>query len=219
MDRNDQNYYEVLGVSSQARDSEIRAAFRDLVKEHHPDRFTDPAKKAEAEAFLKRLTEAFNTIGRKAQRDAYDRSMASSAPAQTAQRSPQEMSREYLQQGRARLKSGDLAGALSVFDHLLRQDPDNSQALFHAGMIRLKNPRWRALGSQQVERAIELDPFSAGFVVEYARFLMENGQSIRALRLLEASQKNYPADDNIKALLAQLSGDKSWGLPLLGKKK
>jgi|YelNatPaOPRAMG01_1025707.scaffolds.fasta_scaffold14362_3 curved DNA-binding protein CbpA len=219
MDRNDQNYYEVLGVSPQARDGEIRAAFRELVKEHHPDKFTDPSEKAEAEAYLKRLTEAFNTLGRKAQREAYDRTLASSVQAPMAQRSPQEMAREYLQQGRARLKAGDLAGALSIFDHLLRQDPENPQALFHAGMIRLRNPRWRTLGSQQVERAIELDPFSAGFVVEYARFLMENGQSIRALRLLEASQQNYPADEEIKALLAQLTSDKPWGLPLLGKKK
>ena len=40
------NYYEVLGVSRDASDETIRNRFRALARDAHPDRVTDPAKKA-----------------------------------------------------------------------------------------------------------------------------------------------------------------------------
>ena len=42
------NYYEVLGVSRDASDETIRNRFRALARDAHPDRVTDPAKKAGA---------------------------------------------------------------------------------------------------------------------------------------------------------------------------
>lgn len=53
----------VLGVRAGASDTEIKAAYRDLVKVWHPDRFpNDPRLRAKAQAELKRINEAFEFL-------------------------------------------------------------------------------------------------------------------------------------------------------------
>ena len=42
------NPYKVLGVNENATQEEIRAAYLQLVKKYHPDRYTDPDLKAVA---------------------------------------------------------------------------------------------------------------------------------------------------------------------------
>ena len=66
------NYYEILGVSRDATDEVIRNRFRVLARDAHPDRFTDAAKKSEAEARFQILTEAVNVLTNAPRRKAHD---------------------------------------------------------------------------------------------------------------------------------------------------
>lgn len=64
------DYYEVLGVSRDAGDDEIRRAYRKLALQHHPDRNQgDPT----AETKFKEATEAFSVLSDKDKRATYDR--------------------------------------------------------------------------------------------------------------------------------------------------
>lgn len=65
-----QDPYTVLGVSRQATTDEIRKAFRNLAKTHHPDR--NPGDKASEERF-KAVSRAFEVIGDPANRAKFDR--------------------------------------------------------------------------------------------------------------------------------------------------
>lgn len=62
--------YEVLGVSRQAGDEEIKKAFRRLAMEHHPDR--NPGDK-EAEEKFKEASEAHEVLSDRERRARYDR--------------------------------------------------------------------------------------------------------------------------------------------------
>src|SRR5215467_107810 len=64
------DYYDILGVSRTAKDTEIKAAFRKLAMQHHPDR--NPGDK-ECEHRFKELNEAYDVLKDGDKRAAYDR--------------------------------------------------------------------------------------------------------------------------------------------------
>lgn len=63
------DYYDVLGVSKNAGDDEIKKAYRKLAMKYHPDR--NPNKK-EAEERFKEINEAYAVLGDKEKRKQYD---------------------------------------------------------------------------------------------------------------------------------------------------
>ncbi len=66
----DDDYYEILGVSRNATQEEIKRAYRRLAKEYHPDR--NPGDK-EAEEKLKKINEAYSVLSDPEKRANYDR--------------------------------------------------------------------------------------------------------------------------------------------------
>ena len=63
------DYYDVLGVSRNADESQIKKAYRKLAKKYHPD---TNAGNAEAEQKFKEVTEAYDVLGDKEKRKMYD---------------------------------------------------------------------------------------------------------------------------------------------------
>lgn len=64
------DYYEVLGVSRTSTEIELKAAFRKLAMQHHPDR--NPGDK-ECEHRFKEINEAYDVLRDGDKRAAYDR--------------------------------------------------------------------------------------------------------------------------------------------------
>ena len=63
------DYYEVLGVSKDASDSDLKKAFRSLARKHHPDKNPDDS---EAEHLFKEVQEAYAVLSNPDQRRQYD---------------------------------------------------------------------------------------------------------------------------------------------------
>jgi len=66
---NKRDYYEVLGVSKNASDDEIKKAYRSLAKKYHPD--INPGDK-EAEVKFKEANEAYEVLSNAEKRQKYD---------------------------------------------------------------------------------------------------------------------------------------------------
>ncbi|WP_408956442.1 DnaJ domain-containing protein [Natroniella sp. ANB-PHB2] len=76
------DYYEILEVSSNASQAEIKQKYRELVKKYHPDRHYDnPLKELTLEKF-KEVKEAYDVLGDPEERSRYDRNRKGSSAQQ-----------------------------------------------------------------------------------------------------------------------------------------
>ena len=68
------NYYDILGVSKNASQDEIKKAFRNLSKQYHPDRKARASEeeKKEAEAKFKEINEAYSVLSDSEKKNMYD---------------------------------------------------------------------------------------------------------------------------------------------------
>ena len=66
------DFYEILGLSREASQDDIRRSFRKLAMEHHPDRVTDPAQKEASEARFKRIAAAYEVLSDPEKKAKYD---------------------------------------------------------------------------------------------------------------------------------------------------
>ena len=65
------DYYELLGVSRDASDVDVKKAYRKLALKYHPDRVAEDQKSQSAEKF-KEATEAYEVISDSKKRAQYD---------------------------------------------------------------------------------------------------------------------------------------------------
>jgi len=63
-------FYEILGVSEDASEKEIKKAFKKLAKKFHPD--VTVTDKEESEEIFKEITEAYNVLTNEGERRLYD---------------------------------------------------------------------------------------------------------------------------------------------------
>jgi DnaJ-class molecular chaperone len=65
-----QNYYDVLGISKDASEDEVKKSYRKLAVKWHPDK--NPDNKEEAEARFKEISEAYQVLSDEKKRQIYD---------------------------------------------------------------------------------------------------------------------------------------------------
>jgi curved DNA-binding protein CbpA len=197
------DYYEMLGVATDAAPADIRRAYLRLAKERHPDRFADPAEKERAQNFFKELTGAFNTLFNPGSRKEYDAGRLRPRP-----QGPEEIAKDAFERGLKTLEEGSYEDAVTLLRTAVHNDPKEAQ--YHAALGRAlgRHPKLAREAVQSLERAIQISPQTAAFHAELAQVLHGQGLKLRAQKAAEAALRLAPRDARIQkvASLVGLGG-------------
>jgi curved DNA-binding protein CbpA len=193
------DYYELLGVAPSASAAEVRKAYARLARERHPDRFTDPAEKRQAEATFQEITAAFNTLLNPERREEYDRERHRPQP-----RTPEEVAADAFERAQAALEAGQVEESITLLRTAVHHAPD--RPAYHAALGRAlgRVPSFAREAVQALEKATQLDPRSAGAFADLAVVLARQGLRLRAQKAVEAALRLAPRDPRIRHLAAEL---------------
>jgi len=213
------NYYEILGVERDATDAAIRDRFRALARDAHPDRFTDAAKKAAAEARFQVLTEAMNVLTNPQRRKAHDFDLDKGSGSSTFD--PAAIAKVYLAKGVKAYREGDLAGAFEQFDLSVHHWGKDAKALHYLALVCSRISGRARRGVEAVEGALKLDPENGAVHREAARLYLQVGLRTKAERHLQEALKRIPEDGDVQKLANELrppSDNKGFLGGLFGRK-
>lgn len=140
------NPYEVLGVTQNATDDEIKAKYRELAKKYHPDNYTDSPLADLAEEKMKEVNEAYDSIMEMRKNgtnsNSYNGAYSNSGYSQYAN------VRSLIQQNR-----------LDEAERILDSEQGNKSAewYFLRGMCYFRRG-WTQQATQYFQRACQMDP-------------------------------------------------------------
>lgn len=192
------NYYDLLGLSRQATDDEIRSRFRLLAREAHPDRQRDPGKKQQAEERFQVLTEALNVLSNPARRKLHDTELDKLKPAAS---DAQSIARAYVARGVKAYKEGLFPQALQEFDLAVKHWDKDARAFHYLALACQRVVGQVRAGIEAIENAIRLDPNNPNYRKDAGRLYVMAGLNAKAERHLSEALKWFPEDAEILTLL------------------
>ncbi len=212
----DLDFYTLLGVARDADEDTVRQSYYKMARQYHPDAMRGEVGKIcrdEAEQYFAMVTEAYNTLTRKTQRDEYDahlkvgqRGGESSDP-----QDPATLARQNFDQGRRSMAAGELYDASQFFSNAVRLDPERGEYHRELGIVQMQNPRWQKQAEESLRQAIELQPADIRALVHLGKLYAGNGLKTRAR---DAFQKvlRWDADcDEAREGLESLESDEEAG--------
>lgn len=144
------NPYEVLGVSENATDEEIKTAYRNLAKKYHPDNYTDSPLADLAEEKMKEINEAYDRICDMRRNGSRSSSSTGSYGSSSSyNRTSYPDVRQYIMNGR-----------LDDAMELLKGVPEgsrNAEWYFLMGMV-FSRKGWNDQAYNYFQRAYQMDP-------------------------------------------------------------
>lgn len=200
------NYYDLLAVSRDATDEEIRGRFRMLAREAHPDRQRDAAKKMQAEERFQLLTEALNVLTNPARRKLHDTELDKHKPAAS---DAQSIARAYVARGVKAYKEGLFPQALEEFDLAVKHWDKDAKAFHYLALACQRVVGQVRRGIEAVESAIRLDPNNPTYRKDAGRLYVMAGLNAKAERHLAEALKWFPDDAEILTLLHKARGGES----------
>jgi len=195
------SYYDVLGVSRDASDADVRVKFRLLAREGHPDRFRDVAQKKTAEEHFQLLTEAMNVLTNPARRKAHDTELEKNRP---LSQDPAGIARVYLAMGVKAYREGNFPDAITQFDLAVRHYDKDAKAFHYLGLSCMKVVGQVRRGVDAIEAAIKLDGNNALFHRDAGKLYVMAGLNAKAERHLEQALSWLPEDAETLKLLEEV---------------
>ncbi|EOR20851.1 MULTISPECIES: J domain-containing protein [Clostridium] len=167
------NPYEVLGLKPGATQEEIKKAYRNLIKQYHPDQYGDNPLKDLAEEKMREINAAYDTLT-KNQNTSNNYSSNTNSSYNNSSYSNSSDSSYMFSEIRRLIQSGNYAEA----ENKLNSTPNrNAEWNFLYGVL-LTNKGWFDAGLKHIQTAVNMDPNN----FEYRQTLNSLNQRTSAYR-------------------------------------
>lgn len=197
------NHYEVLGVERSASEKEIRDKFRQLARQHHPDRFAG-AEKVEAERRFQTLTEAVNVLTNQTRRAAHDRELQGSTLHSKTE--PREVAKVYVAHGIKAWKENNFVAAAESFDMAVKHYENDAKAWHYLALASARVPARGRQAVQAIETAVQKEPYNPTYLKDAGMLCKRAGLMAKAERYLEQALEWDKENAEVKAALAEIRG-------------
>jgi tetratricopeptide (TPR) repeat protein len=142
------NYYEILQIPRNASDNQIKAAFRRLARQYHPDYNPDDP---EAVTKFREIEQAYRVLSNKEQRNRYDRDLSPEIP--TFHRNAE----DFYQQGERYAKERNYRLAIESYQQAIAINPRFWQAYRQRAEVYYNNHQDREVLSD-CRQVLQLNP-------------------------------------------------------------
>lgn len=160
------NPYKVLGVSEDATQEEIRAAYLALVKKYHPDKYADNPLKELANEKIKEINEAYEMLTKRgtSASSSYGSSSSRGGSYSGSGSAYSGPSAAEFARARSFINANNLQAAKQVLDNI---NVRNAEWYFLYGIIYLRQG-WHDKAREYLSRAYEQEPGNAEYRQAYA---------------------------------------------------
>jgi curved DNA-binding protein CbpA len=174
-----ENYYSILGVSTNATQSEIKRAYIRLAQKYHPDRYGDEQEKQKANEQFSKITAAYRTLSDEKLRSTYDKSIEKGTKPKDDAREMQ--AKNAFNRALIFLKQNDPWRATNLLRIACRYDPKPIY-LSYLGLALVYTKQYRNEGFEKLKEAIRQLMFNPILYVNLGLAHEFNGNKSEALQ-------------------------------------
>jgi len=222
------SYYQILGVSKQATDEDIKKAYFQLARKFHPDRFSrsaSPENRAKIDDVFDKITKAYHTLSNRELRKVYD--------IRTPVAGDEDKGKDVLKkadtkfrQAKTLYSQGRFEDAIILLEEVIRLNRLKGAYFLLLALTEMKIPSFRRKAEEHFLKAIELEPWNPECYIGLGVLYKQEGMNLKATKQF---QKALEYDGEHEGALRELEslnvGQKKTGLKglfstsLFGSKK
>jgi curved DNA-binding protein CbpA len=208
--------YEILSIPADASPDQIQAAYHDLAKQFHPDRFQSSEFSADIRAKAQKvfacINEAYTTLRDPVFRADYDAKrltkeskVETELKARAAKQSEDEKTAEELfRDGRALLAKGEFEKAIDRLKGCIWLYPEKAAYHHYLGVAQSEIPKFRKSAEQHLLKAVALDNTSVASHLELAKLYIKVMLRRKAELQLKELLRWDPQNPEAKKLFVEL---------------
>ncbi len=196
-------FYEILDVEPLASGDQIRAAFRRLARERHPDRFQGEVR-ATAELEFQAITEAYNVLSDPEQRARYDQATTASAKKAQQLTNPREVARALLAKAAGLANAGQSGEAREYFVQAVAHDPESAKGHHLYALFLAKQAGGLEEALRQIDQAVRLEQNDVRILLDASKLFARAKMFARATRFAQQALQLSPGDPAVENWLEQL---------------